>query len=70
MHPIFPPSLVASALLMSAASVRAQPPADPSGRWAGTHPAPLGETRIDLDLAGSASGDPATFRHTAGTFNK
>ena len=51
------PVLAAAWLLVSALSVQAQAPVDPSGHWEGAITAPFGEVLVEIDLARSATGE-------------
>src|SRR5262249_21722914 len=63
MLPCFRASLVPyrialiAGLLSAAASVLAQPPADPSGHWEGSMQAPDREVRFAIDVAKNQAGD-------------
>jgi hypothetical protein len=56
--------IVAALLLSSTPVVHAGTTTDPSGHWEGTISAPMGEVRIEVDLAKNAKGD------VVGTFSQ
>src|SRR5262245_64818692 len=57
MHPSLRTFLVTLLLLTCTSAPRAQSPVDATGHWEGTITAPIGETRLEIDLTKKAEGE-------------